>query len=184
MKKFTLLLLFSPLLWLLACNNDTTLADESEFKIYSSDSLGFEIEYPKTFETREYFNQFIPIAFFEKITDSTTDIYPENVLVNIEPIPVEVPFGDFIKASKTQLKIMMPELEIFGEDSINIDGVPTGVYQFKRPKENGPDFVAKMFVLKDKNRAINFSCTATEEMFETYQPIFDRIVNSLKLKKK
>lgn len=166
-----------------ACQNDSK-TDTADFKKYTSDSLGFSMDYPQNFEAKEYFNQYVPIAFFETITDSVNDRYPENILMYIEPIPTEVvvPFKDFIQAAKTKLKIEIPEIEISGEDSISISGLPTGVYTIRRPKVGGEDFKSKMFIIMQKDRAINISCTATSDQFDAYLPIFDKIVKSLKFK--
>ena len=154
-----------------------------DFKLFSSEELGFSIEYPQNYEAKENFNQYVPISFFEIIVDSLNDRYPENVLFNIEKIPtnIEIPFKDFMQAAKTKLKLEIPELEISNEDSISINGVPTGIYTFYRPKEGGPDFKSKMFVLLQVGRAINISCTSTAENFDTYLPTFNKIVGSLKL---
>ncbi len=173
------------LLAIASCKNDAS-SDTNGFKKYTSDSLGFSMDYPQNFEAKEYFNRYIPLSFFETITDSVNDKYPENVLLYIEPIPTEVivPFKDFIQAAKTKLKIEIPEIEISGEDSISIDGIPTGVYTIHRPKVGGEDFKSKMFILVQRDRAINISCTATMKEFDTYLPRFDKIVHSLKLNAK
>ncbi len=177
-------MLFFICIILASCKNETEgpTATNEGFNVYSSDSLGFSIEYPDNFEPKENFNQYVPISFFEIITDSVNDRYPENILVNIEPIPTNVvmPFNDFVTAGKTKLKLEIPEIEISNEDSININGIPTGVYTFYRPKEGGADFKSKMFVLVQKDRAINISCTSVEESFSEYVPTFEKIVGSLK----
>lgn len=183
MKNFIPIIFACALIFIASCKTEPKVTN-SGFQLYSSDSLGFSIEYPETFETKAYFNQFIPISFFETITDSTTDQYPENLLVNIEKIPVAVPFADFVTASKTQLKLMMPELTIYEEDSISIDGYPTAVYKFYRPKKDSTNFVSKMFVVFQKDRAVNFSCTGISGVFDSYEPIFDKIVKSVKFNKK
>ncbi len=172
------------LLVIVSCqNNSASNSAGTDLKHYTSDSLGFSIDYPTNFEAKEYFNQYVPVSFFETITDSVQDTYPENVLMYIEPIPTQVivPFKEFIQAAKTKLKIEIPEVEISGEDSISIAGIPTGVYTIRRPKVGGADFKSKMFILVEKDRAINISCTSTTDQFDTYLPIFDKIVNSLKL---
>ena len=181
MKKIFGFCILAIFLVISACKNNTTALDG--YKTFVSDSLGMEIEYPTTFETKEYFNQFIPISFFEIREDSLTDIYPENVLVNFEPKPMDIPFKDYLQGSRTQLKLLMPELKIYDEDSLSIDGMPTGVYKFDRPKADSTNFTSKMYVIKDKNRAINFSCTALSSVFDVYEPVFDRIVKSVKFKK-
>ena len=181
MKKLIGLGLLAAIIGLTACNNNDTAQDG--YKTYSSDSLGLEIEYPTTFETKVYFNQFIPISFFEVREDTLKDIYPENVLVNFEPIPMDIPFKDYLQGSRTQLKLLMPEPKIYDEDSLSIDGMPAGVYKFDRPKADSTNFTSKMYVIKDKDRAINFSCTALSSVFPFYEPVFDRIVNSVKFKK-
>ncbi len=164
-----------------SCKNEESNPTKN-FKTYTSDDLGFSIDYPKTFEAKENFNQYVPISFFEKITDSINDRYPENVLFNVEPLPanIEVSFKDFVQAAKTKLKLEIPEIEITNEDSISINNIPTSVYTFYRPKEGGADFKSRMYIVLQKDKAINISCTAVATQFEMYLPTFDSIVNSIK----
>lgn len=173
------------ILFIASCKNDTN-SEYTNFENYTSDSLGISISYPKNYEAKEYFNQYVPLSFFEKIKDTLKDAYPENILFYIEPVPtqVEVPFNDFVQAAKTKLKIEIPEIEISDEDSISLDGIPTGAYTFHRPKVGGADFKSRMYIILQKDRAISISCTATEENFDTYLPTFNKIVNSIKLSKR
>lgn len=183
MKRIPLLLLCTITVLSFSCKNENS-STTTGYKHYVSDSLRLEIDYPPNFEAKEYFNQYVPISFFEKIADSLTDRYPENVLLNIEAIPVPVPFAEYMQAGKTQLKLMIPELNIFEEDSTMINGIKVGTYKFTRPKVDSNNFESKMFVFYQKERAVSFSCTGMAAEFSSYESIFDKMMQSVKLKKK
>lgn len=183
MKRLYFLFLTSLTILGMACQTENKISTDG-YKHYSSDSLRLEIDYPQNFEAKEYFNQYVPISFFETITDSVNDRYPENVLLNIEPLPVPVPFADYMQASKTELKLMIPELNIFDEDSTEIDNIKVGSYKFTRPKVDSNNFESKMVVFFQKERAVIFSCTGMAAKFDKYEPIFDKMMQSVKLKKK
>lgn len=179
-KIFTPVLLLA--IFLNSCQNQNTTANsENDTILYQSDSLGFSMEYPISFEAVENINPYVPVGFFEKFKDSTSDYYRENVMVNIETLPVEVNYNEYVQAGKTQLKLMIPDVKIYDEDSLLINDHKCATYKFYIKKDS-VDFVSKMYVIPLKDKAYQFSCTSNSATFDAYEDLFTEMIKSVKIK--
>jgi len=187
MKYWLISFVLITIIGLPSCSEDTKQVIKTGFKLYQSDSLGIEMQYPASFAPVPNLNQNVPIAFYEIRPDSINYLMLPNVLVNVQPIPpVNVSFNEYMQASRTQLTILMqnryPDFTIYGVDSLNINNVPVGVFQYDTPKDDSTSFTSKMYIALQKNRAVQFNCTTPKADFARYEAVFAEIINTIKLK--
>lgn len=164
-----------------SCNNDSTNNAEA-FNTWNADSLGFEISYPNNYEPIENLNPFIQIAFMEKMEDSTTDFYRENLMINVQPYPEGIAQTQYAQAAKTQIKLGQPGTEFYDLDSSAKDSTFVHEYKFDIEKDSSLTFVIKQYVIPLKNRAYTLSATMPKANELEYEAVFDHMVNSMKFK--
>jgi hypothetical protein len=175
------LVLFLICALLASCENDSkneTAKNKKNTISYKSTNLNFSMEHPKNFEAIEAINSNIPVGFFIQEKDSAQG-YRENLLLSIEELPIIVPFDDYVQAGKTQLKIMMPQVEITDESNTNVDGHKIATYKYSFTKDSIA-FVSKFYVIPLEKRAYQFNSTCPKTSMAQYEPIFDAMINSLK----
>lgn len=179
MKQIYLLLFISALLS--SCKNDNVIKEPKSQNAtinYKNSHLNFTLEHPTNFEAIEAINDNIPVGFFI-INDDTTQKYRENLLLNIEELPRLVPFDDYVTASKTQLRIMMPGIEIDKEDILDIDKRKVATFQYGFTK-NEIEYTSKFYIISKEKRAYQFNSTCLTSSMGKFEKIFDSMIKSIK----
>ncbi len=173
------------LLFLYACKDEAPKADKvpAGYAVFESDSLGLSIEYPETYEAREYIKPEIPVSFIDKTSASENYLDWSKIMLNVEPLPaVQLKLLEYLQASQTELKLLMPSLKMYDTDSLeNKQGKQVGTYKYDRDGEER-SFTCKMYVFLLEGRAVNINCVSLKEEFESKEIEFDEVVKSIKFK--
>lgn len=179
-------------LFFVSCKNEANkdaVNSKEGFAIYSSDSLGFSLEYPKDFAPKENIRKEIPIAFYEVNDDTSSYLFHPNMLIRMRSIPpVEISASQYLQATQTEIKLniqsKVPDFKTYDADSTVVDGLLIGSFKYDIPFNDTTSFKCKMYVALLKDRAIEFNCTTVLEDFDQYESTFDNMIQSLQFKKK
>jgi len=185
MRRLSILLSALGIFFLQACKDEPRKEEtvKDGYALFQSDSLGLSIEYPQTYELKENIKPEIPVSFIDKTSPSENYLDWSKIMLNIEPLPaVQLQLLEYLQASQTELKILMPSLRMYDTDSLeSIQGKKVGTYQYDRDgKERS--FTCKMYVFLLEGRAVNVNCVSLKDEFENKETEFDELVKSIKFK--
>lgn len=146
---------------------------------FSSDSLHFSIQYPKTWEVLSNPKDPRSVALVQKATNDSAN-YLENLVIWVEEMPMAISDSVYYQASVTQLKISNPALNITKTGKTNLGGRDFSSFTFDMTGKNGVEYTIAGYCLVQDKLGYNFSCTALKRNMQSSLPLFKKIISTFK----
>ena len=190
MKRIVLVVLAGLVLFTFSCNEDAKKEKPKAvdgYITYTSDSLGLELKYPESFTKIDYLKPEIPLSFFEFKEDSINYLFLPNMAINYKPIPpVQISLTEYLKGYRTGLSLEMknrnPDFKTYEIDSFESHGLTIGYFKYEAPKSADTIFLSKTYIIMQPQKAMLINCTSLKNVFDKYEPIYDKFIKSIKFK--
>lgn len=144
-----------------------------EMKTYTDEASKTSIQYPSNWEYQANpATSFILIRPLEK----EGQIFRENVNLIIND-GQGLELKEYVGAAKMQLKSQLPNYKVVSTDYIELGGKKYAQIIYQHDAQNLPLQVA-YYILLHKGKSYNLTCSTTRDNFETYLPIFKKMVSS------
>jgi hypothetical protein len=176
MKKICLAIASVSLLY--ACN-DAENARKKTMKIYTLDSLHFQIEAPMSWKARQNKNEPNAVTFFENLQNGT-DEFEENISIWYESLPLAIADSTYAKAAITQLKITNPNMDISGISTKKIGENIFHGFQFNFTRPDSSHYTVQGYTCLKGLHGYNFICTSDQQQMAAHQAVFDSILTTFK----
>ena len=170
---------FNILLLLLFINLNLFGQDETTWKTHSGDN--YSIEYPDNWELDESGIMGSSFFIFSSL-DSKDDNFRENVNLMIQDLSaMKLDLDAFVDLSKTQILSLMTDGKILEDERMKNGGNEFHKLIFKATQGQYNLKTIQYYFIKDK-KAYVLTLTLTEDTFEKYQVVGDKILNSFMIK--
>lgn len=176
MKKICLALASVSMLY--ACN-DAENARKKTMKIYTLDSLHFQIEAPMSWKASQNKNKPNAVTFFENL-ENGTDKFEENISIWYESLPLAIADSTYAKAAVTQLKITNPSIDISSISKKKIGENNFHVFQFNFVRPDSSHYTVQGYTFLKGLNGYNFICTSDQQQMSAHQAVFDSILTTFK----
>lgn len=159
---------------------ETQMSADAEMTTIKIDKYGFNVDVPSTWKQQQGMVQegieFVVIALSP--AEDAKDAFFENVNILVEKLDKEYTLDEYYNANLQGLTQNIVNFNLVEQKNVDLNGVPAMRIEYTWGDSSKVTTYQFIFVKGDKGFVVTF--TATPDTFAKYQPIFDKIANSLK----
>jgi eukaryotic-like serine/threonine-protein kinase len=170
-----------------ALAQDTSRNENSKSRTFENIAFGLRMLYPSDWSVTEVKSTLSPnastsaVAFFKAPIKSPTDMYQENVIINMKgPSPDDLTLRDYTENSLNTFR-NMPNIRLLQSFSNTLAGLPAHMVVYSE-NADGID-IQKMqiwtIVGNDTAYVVTFGAELTQ--FSTYLPAVEQMINSIQI---
>lgn len=149
------------------------VSQAQEMKTYTDEDSKTCLQYPSNWEYQANpVTSFILIRPLEK----EGQIFRENINLIINDSQ-GLELKEYVGVVKIQLKSLLPNFKALSTEYIELGGKKYAQIIYQHDAQNLPLQVA-YYILLHKGKSYNLTCSTTRDNFETYLPIFKKMVSS------
>lgn len=149
------------------------VSQAQEMKSYIDEISKISIEYPLGWKY-----QASPVTSFILIRplEEEDQVFRENINLIINDSQ-DLKLKEYVGAAKMQLKSQLPNYKVLSTEYIELGGKKYAQIIYQHDAQNLPLQVA-YYILLHKGKSYNLTCSTTRDNFETYLPVFKKMVSS------
>lgn len=159
---------------------ETGVSADAEMTKIPVDKYGFTVDVPSTWKQQQGMVQegieFVVIALSP--AEDAKDAFFENVNILVEKLDKEYTLDEYYNANLQGLTQNIVNFNLVEQKNVDINAVPAMRIEYTWGDSSKVTTYQFIFVKGDKGFVVTF--TATPDTFAKYQPVFDKIANSLK----
>jgi eukaryotic-like serine/threonine-protein kinase len=166
-----------------------TASNNTALKTYENPGFGMTIQYPSAWSvTQVRDNPTAPsngslVAIFRAPIESPTDVYQENVLVNVQgPLPSGMTLQQYTDSSVNAFRNMSDTIKVFDSSPTTMGGLPAHKLVYTSSGIPGLN-LKKMqaFTVVNGNMAYVVTFSAEDSQFNRYLPDVEKMVSSMRI---
>jgi len=150
-----------------------------DFSQYEDNSGKVVVSYPTNWEKREYVRDSLVFMALSP-PDNAQDNFRENFNIVRETAP-SYTFEKYYRVNLDSMRTGLADFTVISEGTKTINQRP-GKWLIYTHKYEGIALKVKAYFFHDGKTGFVYTATASPDTFRRYEPIFDEIVSTLKLK--
>jgi eukaryotic-like serine/threonine-protein kinase len=170
-----------------ASAQDTSSNGNSKFRAFENIAFGLRMLYPSDWSVTEVKSTLSPnastsaVAFFKAPIKSPTDMYQENVIINMKgPSPDEVTLRDYTENSLNTFRIM-PNIRLLQSFPNTLAGLPAYMVVYSENADGIDIQKMQIWTIVDNDTAYVVTFGAEQTQFSTYLPAVAQMINSIQI---
>jgi eukaryotic-like serine/threonine-protein kinase len=169
-------------------NGEQVTSNNTAVKTYENAGFGITMQYPSNWSVTQIredpsapANSSI-VAIFKAPTESQTDLYQENVIINVQgPFP-DMTLAEYTENSLNAFRNMSDTIEIFESSPTTISGLPAHEIVYTSSGIEGLNLKkTQLFTVVNNNMAYVFTFSAEEPQFNKYLPDVQKMISSIQI---
>ena len=172
-----------------ASAQDTSSNMNSNFRTFENIAFGLRMLYPSDWSVTEVKSTLSPnattsaVAFFKAPIKSPTDMYQENVIINMKgPSPDEVTLRDYTENSLNTFR-NMPNIRLLQSFPNTLAGLPAHMVVYSENADGIDIQKMQIWTIVDNDTAYVVTFGAEQTQFSTYLPAVEHMINSIQISK-
>ena len=155
---------------------------------YENPGFGFTMQYPSTWSvTQVREDPSAPangslVAIFKAPTESQTDMYQENLLLNVQGFPNGITLEEYTENSLNDFRNMSDTVQIFESSPTTLSGLPAHEIVYTSSPNPGQNLKKmQVFTVVNDNMAYILTFAAEDAQFNKYLPDVQKMISSVKI---
>ena len=172
-----------------ASAQDTSSNGNSKFRAFENIAFGLRMLYPSDWSVTEVKSTLSPnastsaVAFFKAPIKSPTDMYQENVIINMKgPSPDDLTLRDYTENSLNTFR-NMPNIRLLQSFPNTLAGLPAHMVVYSENSEGIDIQKMQIWTIVDNDTAYVVTFGAEQTQFSTYLPAVEQMINSIQISK-
>jgi eukaryotic-like serine/threonine-protein kinase len=170
-----------------ALAQDTSSNENSKFRTFENIAFGLRMLYPSDWSVTEVKSTLSPnastsaVAFFKAPIKSPTDMYQENVIINMKgPSPDEVTLRDYTENSLNTFR-NMPNIRLLQSFPNTLAGLPAHMVVYSENADGIDIQKMQIWTIVDNDTAYVVTFGAEQTQFSRYLPAVEQMINSIQI---
>jgi eukaryotic-like serine/threonine-protein kinase len=172
-----------------ASAQETSSNKNSNFRTFENIAFGLRMLYPSDWSVTEVKSTLSPnastsaVAFFKAPIESPSDVYQENVILNIKgPSPDDLTLKDYTENSLNAFR-NMPNIRLLQSFPNTLAGLPAHMVIYSENSEGIVIEKMQIWTIVDNNTAYVVTVGAEQTQFWRYLPTVEKMINSIQINK-
>jgi eukaryotic-like serine/threonine-protein kinase len=172
-----------------ASAQETNSNKNSNFRTFENIAFGLRMLYPSDWSVTEVKSTLSPnastsaVAFFKAPIESPSDVYQENVILNIKgPSPDDLTLKDYTENSLNAFR-NMPNIRLLQSFPNTLAGLPAHMVIYSENSEGIVIEKMQIWTIVDNNTAYVVTVGAEQTQFWRYLPTVEKMINSIQINK-
>ena len=172
-----------------ASAQETSSNRNSNFRTFENIAFGLRMLYPSDWTVTEVKSTLSPnastsaVAFFKAPIKSPTDMYQENVIINMKgPSPDEVTLRDYTENSLNTFR-NMPNIRLLQSFPNTLAGLPAYMVVYSENADGIDIQKMQIWTIVDNDTAYVVTFGAEQTQFSRYLPTVEYMINSIQINK-
>jgi eukaryotic-like serine/threonine-protein kinase len=172
-----------------ALAQETSSNKNSNFRTFENLVFGLRMLYPSDWSVTEVKSTLSPnastsaVAFFKAPRESPSDVYQENVIVNMKgPSPDDLTLRDYTENSLNAFR-NMPNIRLLQSFPNTLAGLPAHMVVYSENSEGIVIEKMQIWTIVDNNTAYVVTVGAEQTQFWRYLPTVEKMINSIQINK-
>jgi eukaryotic-like serine/threonine-protein kinase len=172
-----------------ASAQETNSNKNSNFRTFENIAFGLRMLYPSDWSVTEVKSTLSPnastsaVAFFKAPRESPSDVYQENVIVNMKgPSPDDLTLRDYTENSLNSFR-NMPNIRLLQSFPNTLAGLPAHMVVYSENSEGIVIEKMQIWTIVDNNTAYVVTVGAEQTQFWKYLPTVEKMINSIQINK-
>jgi hypothetical protein len=161
----------------------------SNFRTFENIAFGLGMLYPSDWSVTEVKSTLSPnastsaVAFFKAPRESPSDVYQENVIVNMKgPSPDDLTLRDYTENSLNAFR-NMPNIRLLQSFPNTLAGLPAHMVVYSENSEGIVIEKMQIWTIVDNDTAYVVTVGAEQTQFWRYLPTVEKMINSIQINK-
>jgi eukaryotic-like serine/threonine-protein kinase len=170
-----------------ASAQDTSSNRNSNFRTFENIAFGFRMLYPSDWTVTEVKSTLSPnastsvVAFFKAPIKSPSDVYQENVIINIKgPSPDDLTLRDYTENSLNTFR-NMPNIRLLQSFPNTLAGLPAHMVVYSENVDGVDIQKMQLWTIVGNDTAYVVTFGAEQTQFSTYLPAAEQMINSIQI---
>jgi hypothetical protein len=168
---------------------ETSSNKNSNFRTFENIAFGLRMLYPSDWSVTEVKSTLSPnastsaVAFFKAPRESPSDVYQENVIVNMKgPSPDDLTLRDYTENSLNAFR-NMPNIRLLQSFPNTLAGLPAHMVVYSENSEGIVIEKMQIWTIVDNDTAYVVTVGAEQTQFWRYLPTVEKMINSIQINK-
>jgi eukaryotic-like serine/threonine-protein kinase len=170
-----------------ASAQETSSNRNSNFRTFENIAFGLRMLYPSDWSVTEVKSTLSPnastsaVAFFKAPIKSPTDMYQENVIINMKgPSPDDLTLRDYTENSLNTFR-NMPNIRLLQSFPNTLAGLPAHMVVYSENADGIDIQKMQIWTIVDNDTAYVVTFGAEQTQFSTYLPAMEQMINSIQI---
>jgi serine/threonine-protein kinase len=170
-----------------ASAQETSSNRNSNFRTFENIAFGLRMLYPSDWSVTEVKSTLSPnastsaVAFFKAPIKSPTDMYQENVIINMKgPSPDDLTLRDYTENSLNTFR-NMPNIRLLQSFPNTLAGLPAHMVVYSENADGIDIQKMQIWTIVDNDTAYVVTFGAEQTQFSTYLPAVEQMINSIQI---